>query len=498
MIIKRTLMKVLKNIKGSFFIAILALIVSCDKDFEDLNTNPNEPTIANANYLFTESLAQGAGQFSTGIHTEIWTLMNWDMHMADINGITSAGNEYAYSNDWNDELWKELYARVLLPVNDVIKITKDDPYLVSKWAMAKIWKVYISHRITDLWGDIPYSDALNGVNENGNPILAPKYDNQKDIYTDLIADLKNAADAIDQSKPSFDQADILYQGSHEKWIKFANSLRLRLAMRISNADPVLAQQVVSELMTEDNFISSNSEGAHFQFVSNHKHPFFDLYESGQGMRNPSHFFIELLKSMNDPRLEVYAELTESSIVLGTEPYVGVPNLMTSVELNTLGINMFTASEVGSYFLDINTAGTTFSYAEICFLKAEAAHKAWGGSQTTEDYYNEGVRAAMELLGVHDTSITNYLAGATAFDGSLEMIITQKWISFTYRDAYESYAELRRTGFPKLKNYDGSLLDMNNLPQRFKYPPSEISLNWENVSAVGLGIDETTSKVWWDD
>jgi hypothetical protein len=114
----------------------------------------------------------------------------------------------------------------------------------------------------------------------------------------------------------------------------------------------------------------------------------------------------------------------------------------------------------------------------------------------QGYYDEGVRAAMEFVGVADTSIINYLAGAGAFDGTLENIITQKYITLVYRDGYEAFAELRRTGFPILTDVNNAPISMANFPQRLEYPPSEINLNGSNVNAVGEGIGENSTPVWW--
>lgn len=476
------------------FVAAL-LFVACDKGFEELNINPNQPTVANPDYLFTETLHKGAGQFLTGVNTEIWTLQVWNQQMADINGVVSASDPYAYNGQWADQLWEEWYTKVLGPANEIVRITEGDPFLINKHSMARIWRVFAFHRITDLWGDVPYTEALNGVNPNGEPILMPAYDTQADIYEDLLNELKEAVVAMDAAQGSYGAADLLYGGDVDSWIRFGNSLRLRLAMRISSVNPGLAQQVVSELMAdESSLMMSNLDGAIFTFNAEDPHPFYELELSGQGMRNPSHFLVELLNGLSDPRLAVYCEETPESQVLGTPPYVGVPNLLSSTDLNALSISEFSTSEVGNYWLNVNTPGELLTYAEVCFLKAEAALNGWGGGLSAQQYYDAGVTAAMEQLGVSSADITAYLSGAGAFDGTLESIITQKYISMVYRNGYEAFAELRRTGFPQLTDYNNNAV--TNLPQRFAYPPSELTLNGSNVNAVGAGINETSTPVWW--
>ena len=473
------------------------MTTACEKDFETLNTNPNQPSTANPNQLFTEALLINAGQFGTGVHAEIWTLEVWTQMMADINGI-QVGANYNFNGSWNDELWAEWYTRVLTPCNQIVELTQDDAFLINKTSIARIVRAYAFQRITDLWGDVPYSEALSGFNTGASPILNPVYDTQESIYLDLLLELEQAVANIDPSKPGFENADVLYGGDVNAWVKFGNALRFRMAMRLSEVNPSLAQQHVSSLLSDEStLISNHNEAAYFQFYNDQEHPFYALDVSGQGLRNPSHYLIEKLKTNQDPRVHIYAAATPSSDVLNTTPYVGVPNNKTSTELNTLNINAFTTSEVGDYFRDVNVQGTTLSYAEMCFLKAEAAWRGWGGSQSAEDYYNEGVRAAMDWIGTPNDSIDTYLNGPGAFNGTLEEIITQKWISLVYRDGFEAFAEIRRTGYPVLTDENNAPIDMNQFPKRLAYPPSEWTLNAENVGATGIGINNTNSPVWWD-
>ncbi|MEM7037685.1 MAG: SusD/RagB family nutrient-binding outer membrane lipoprotein, partial [Bacteroidota bacterium] len=349
-------------------------------------------------------------------------------------------------------------------------------------------------RITDLWGDVPYFEALRGVNPDGDPILTPVYDGQDVIYADLLDELKDAASALDLDAGIFGGADPFYSGDVTRWRKFANTLRLRLALRVSNADPALAQQHATEVLAEADFISDNSEGAHFTFISDNESPFYQLDATGQGMRNPSHFLIEHLNATADPRLNILAEPTTESVLLPPLDYAGVPNLQTTADL--AGFSTFNTSPVGDYFLQQSTPGTTLSFAESCFLQAEAAHKGWGGTQSAQAWYEAGVRAHMEYLNVATQDIDDFLAGGGAFDGTLEQIITQKWLTFVYRDGFEAYAEYRRTGFPALTDVNGAAIDAAAFPNRLAYPPVEISLNGTNVSAVGVGINDFSSKVWW--
>lgn len=473
----------------SLFALILA---SCGDRFEEINANPNQPNVTNPDFLWTEAVVVGAGQFGTGVHTEIWTLMEWTMMMGDLNGYPIGGNPYAFSGDWNDELWIEWYSRLLAPVNEIIRLTQDDPFMVNKHAIARIWRAWAFHRITDLWGDVPYSQALKGANPGDNAVLTPEYDAQSAIYLDLLHELKDAEASLDADKPNFGNADPVYAGDVDLWRKFANTLRLRLAIRISNADLATAQIHGSDVIAEGNLITSNAEGAHFTFAAQALGPFYELEATGQGMRNPSQFLIDHLKTTNDPRLAIYAEATTESIIFGSPDYAGVPNLLTTQEVTAY--NDFNSSGVGSYFLAQSTPGTTISFAESCFLQAEAALLGMGGNAQIQ--YEAGVRAHMDYLNVSSSDIDDFLATDGAFDGTLEQIITQKYLTFIYKDGFEAFAEYRRTGFPVLKDSNGDPIAMGSIPERLPYPPNEISLNGTNVSAVGEGINDFSSPVWW--
>ncbi|MFK7785787.1 MAG: SusD/RagB family nutrient-binding outer membrane lipoprotein [Crocinitomicaceae bacterium] len=478
-------------------LAVILVLISCRKDFDEINSNPNEPTIANVDYLFTQSLIKGGGQFSTSTHSNVWTMMVWTQQMADVNGVLNASNPYAYSDDWNDELWKEWYADVLSPVNEVIRLTEDDPYLINKHSIARIWRVFTMQRITDLWGDVPYSEALQGFNSTGDPILQPAYDPQEDIYADLLNELKEATASLDAAQGNFLGADIVYNGDLDSWAKFANSLRLRVAMRMVSANPTLAAQHIEELLLENNFISSNQENASIIYNAEIRNPFYELDNSGQGMRNPSQFFIDQMISSDDPRISVYCEETPSSIALGTAPYSGVPNLLSSSELNAMNVNAFTSSAVGTYFLQEWTPVVLMGYPEVQFLISEAQFRGFSGSGSMQSNYELGVQAAFEEVGLPTDSATIFLANGGTFDGTLKQVITQKWITLAYKDGYEAFAELRRTGFPELTDHTGSLIDMTTLPKRLEYPISELTLNGTNVSSVGEGINDFFTPVWWN-
>lgn len=237
-----------------------------------------------------------------------------------------------------------------------------------------------------------------------------------------------------------------------------------------------------------------------------------LYEAdftGQAVtqNNPSHFFVEKLKNTNDPRISIFLDKAPiSAIYTWLDEYKGVPNLVpnNSPIWGSFQNDWTDISPIGNWFLRAETPGVLISYAEVCFLKAEATLEGqWPGN--AKDYLEDGIRANIDFYETHGTSehqlnsadVENYIASISTTD--LETIITQKWISFAFENGYEAYTEYRRTGFPKLKDYNNQNIDNSIFPKRLPYPSNEISLNGENYSRAisRQGADDEFTQLWWD-
>lgn len=485
-------------VKVKYILIMCLVLSSCRKGFEELNMNPNVTTDVDPDALFAYAQFRYHTDYLNGVRTDIWGLNNWMQVQASINGIASAGDEYFISGDAINNTWSIMYADVLGNVDEAMRLTKDDPVNVNKYNTYRIYRAYIFHRITDLWDNIPYTEAHNTINAENTPDLSPAYDPQITVYQDLINELRSAVTAFDQSKPDVGSQDWIYRGDVDKWIRFANSLALRLALRISDKAPDIALPVIQQLISENHFIQSNQGSARFPHSGNARNPFYELHNTAQGMYNPSSFLIEQFNSDSDPRIARYAEYSPQSVVFGTFQYVGVPSFLLSSDIDPNTLNTFTTSYIGDYFLDADLPGTTFSYAETCFLLAETSLKGYGGTLTPEVYYDLGVQAHMEQLTIPQADIDTYLNGPGQFNGTLEHIIEQKWKTFVYVDAIELYSEWRRTGYPVLRDAQGQIVDEGRVPVRLAYPATELSLNSANVTAVGHGINDFFTKVWWDE
>lgn len=481
-----------------FLLAFLVLsFMGCRKDFDTLVEDPTKPTSVNPEFLFTEAMVRSVSDDIIGIRTEIWNLMVWNQQLADIRGVATSSDFYNYGAAASDDIWDRWYVAGLTNIREMIRLTENDPGSVNKLAIARIWRAYLFHRITDLWGDVPYTEALEA---NSNPsIVNPVYDTQESIYRDLLNELKEAVASIDPELESLGAADPMYKGNLDLWTRFANSLRLRLAIRISNVAPDLAAQHGSEVLLTNVLIESELQSARFPHTEIRPLAIYSLFNvlvdnNPVVHYYPSQTFINLLEAKNDPRLAYYSNPTEESVIFGNADYVGVPNLSLNTALTN--VNSFNSSAIDNRFYQEAIEGNTMSYSEVCFLKAEAALLGWGGSGTAQVHYEEGVRSAMQYFNIDATDIADYLSNAGAFNNGLEQIITEKWITFQYKDGFEPFAELRRTGFPALQNPDGSPVAAGSSPQRLPYPESEILTNSTNVRAVGVGINDLATKVWW--
>jgi len=454
--------------------------------------------------LFIYSLKEGAGNYNSDVNVEQWGLMNWCMYFAAKDGIIP-DEEYIIPGS-KDLIWNEQYSKALVNAQEALNLYTDSSKYINQIAALNIWKTFLFHRITDLWGDIPYSDALKGYHELN---YQPQYSSQQDIYYDMLTVLKNASESINENQSFFsNNIDLIYQGDVLKWKSFANSLRLRLAIRIKYTDPVRYAQEMSELQ-DLNLISNNFSSALFPFNSDKKNHVYEADFTGQAriQNNPSKFLVDMLVDDSDPRISIFLKKTSLSEVFPWyEEYNGVPNLLpyNDPAWNNFDSNWGDISCIGNWFVRAETPGVFMSYSEVCLLKAEAALDGYFEG-IAQEYYEEGVEANIKFYGdfgesehiIPQLDINNYIASIPTV--SLEQIIKQKWISFAFENAYEAYTEYRRTGYPEFKQFDGSAIDMSIFPNRFPYPNTEVTLNQHNYNSAiqNQGPDNIATKVWWD-
>jgi len=485
--------------------AIVIIFTACKRNLTELNVNPNEVTYVNPALLFKQSLKDGAGSYNTDVNVEQWGLMTWMMYMAPKGGH-SPGEEYVIPGG-KDGFWDEQFSNALVGIQETLNLYSDSVKYTNEIAIAKIWKVFLFHRMTDLWGEVPYSEALRGYDDL---IYLPKYDSQQEIYFHFLDDLKASSSAIDEANPlSTPDADLIYSGDLHKWRLFANSLRLRLAINIKFIAPEKYNEVLKELEQAE-FFTKNDDSAHFPFNEEKKNHLYETFFTNQGtvQNNPSKFLVDMLQQKNDPRAAVFFQKTELSLAqpwLYPE-YKGVPNLLAnnSETWSSYDSNWGDISKIGTWFLRAETPGVIMSYSEVCFLKSEAALDGFF-PQSSDFYLKEGIKANMNFYTeygeieheISEQKITNYISNLSG--STLEDIIMQKWISFAFENGFQAYSEYRRTGYPVLLNFNNTPIDNSIFPVRLPYPTSEITLNSENYNnAVSRqGTDNEFTKLWWD-
>ncbi|MEX0987838.1 MAG: SusD/RagB family nutrient-binding outer membrane lipoprotein [Bacteroidales bacterium] len=503
------------------FLAMVVMftMTSCTYNFEELNKNPNNPATSDVDYIFNYVVKEGAGEYAGSGGGRIYSTYNityvqrWIMHTAAVYGNSTMPPYTLFDQYRIQNLWRYFYTDLLLNCTVLENMLKDDPALVNKYQAVRIWKAYNFQRVTDLWGDVPYSEAWKILDDYTKESQSPGYDNQEFIYNDLMDILKDAAASFDKDKIFFSN-DMLFQGNIDSWVKFANSLRLRMAIRSGD------QAVVNEIIAENNLISSNEESALFSYIESQDwwSPYYAMNIGSKNPTNPdntgtsvpkiSELMVRQLRDSNDPRLEIYAQPIE----IDNTTITGVPNLMNATlkENQAMGMGVSSSSYIGPFFSDNPTfVNPLLTYTEVCFLRAEAAFRGWSEGDIAEDLYREGVQSALEYFEIADSVIQEFIATGGAFNNTLEQIITQKWISL-YLNGWEAFAEYRRTGFPKLHKWDLELdgvkilkanwveVPRNYLPGRLPYPDDEVDLNYTNYKEASdnQGGDSYYQQVWW--
>lgn len=480
--------------------ASLALTVSaCETDLTSVNNNPNAPTDVGAEYLFPQGVSSVVGVIGGGWFDQRM-LSLWAQHYAAIQ-YTEDGDTYQVRPGVVEgTLWSTLYSGGLQDLKEAADKAAAAPN-PNREAPARIMRAWVFGVMTDLWGDIPYSEANLGKDPTGT--TTPVYDMQEDIYDGLFADL-TAASALIGTGTDYGSADPIYGGDMTRWQMFANSLRARHAMRLSKIDPTRAQTEFAAANTAGLF-ASNADAAMLTWPGDGTND-APLYSDarppwGKGSRDDhrvSKTFVDSLASLNDPRLAVFVRCTQASLDAAGCNYVGVPNGLENPDAIALGLT--NTSRIGDAFHEPNTPTVLMTYAEVLFLQAEAAERGYiAGSAAT--FYNNAITASMEQHGIGAAAIATYLAQArivyTPGAAGLTQIAMQKWISLFGQGA-EAWNDYRRTGWTTL--VPGPAAITTEVPRRLTYPGTEQSFNKTNLNAAIArlgGGDDLVSRMWWD-
>jgi len=470
----------------------------CRKDFEEINTNPNEPTAVSPGFLLTSAQKTTMDV----VYDSFWGSRR-GMQTAQFWSSNQYSNEsrYAYRDATANSAWATFYAGPLQDLQTIIDLNSGDNAAdyagygdnANQIAVAKILQAWIYQHLTDAFGAIPMSEALQGVTNT-----TPMYDSQANVYAGLITMLDEALNGMNVGGAG-PQGDQIYGGDMAQWQKFANSLKLRVAMRMADANSGAAQAAAEAALGSGAIIAGNEDNALFGYLTGapNNNPINEDYKTRNDFA-ASNTMVDFLAGLNDPRLGVYY-----SPAVASGEYVG--EVYGLDEANAALTPNDAVSQRGSAILAADLAGIYFDAAQTHFLAAEAAERGWTSILSAEEHYNAAITLSMNYWGITDqAAIDEYLAQpsvaySTAEGAWNEKIGRQKWAAL-YMQGYEAWAEYRRLDFGVLLPCaDGVLEGDGSVPNRMRYPLDEQTLNGDNwAAATNGGTDDVlTTKMWWD-
>jgi hypothetical protein len=465
---------------------VVGLTAGCDNEsLTDVNQNPNAPEAVDAQYLMPaliqESVNTVLGNRSVSMD---WSSV-WMQHYSSLE--YGYDDRYEMPATFSDGKWDELWLGPMIDIQAVVDQGRAEQR-PNVEAVGLIYRSWMAHVMTDIWGDIPFSQSALGTE---GPI-SPVYDAQAAIYDAILGDLKSAQDMITTSQSLFlgSSFDILYGGDVEAWRRFSNSLRLRAGMRLTEVDAAKAQSTVASAVLDGTFTTADQAASlKYPGAPPNEQPWSEYYRNRPNDYRASITLVDSLTNTNDPRLSVVYQPAYE-----TDTYVGKQNGMSDAH----GHAFESLSRMGLWFQEAARPSWLMTLEEVLFLKAEAAARGWITGDPAE-FYHDGIRAAMTRIGVPVAQIDVYLAQARIqYDPASwnEQISYQQWIAL-YDNGMEAWANYRRTGHPKMVPGPAAVLTM--VPLRAPYPSNEQDLNKANLSAAiaRQGGSSPTSPLWWD-
>jgi Starch-binding associating with outer membrane len=479
-------MKKISIYKSVALAAVLAITsTACDPgDFGNMNVNPNSPSTPNTAGFLTGAL-RNVGAMTTDMVPALYTQQFGDVTYIEESRYKTIN--FNYNGFYTGPL--NAYQNIIeLNTNADTKTTAAaNGSNNNQIAVARIAKAYTFLWITDRWGDVPYTEALKGKAD-----FAPAFDSQQAIYTDLFKELKEAQAQFDGGKTVV--GDILFGGNATRWKKFANSLRMIMALRLSKVDPAKGKAEFAAAMA-DGALASNADNVTYKYLAeaNNEHPLYNNYITGNRKDFAvSDVMINYLLKTNDPRISAMADKNQNLKYAGV-PYGIFPGASKAQDVSLAATSMRLQ----------NSPANVLTYAQVLFSQAEAAKLGWI-SGDAKALYESAITASMQQwLGAAATpeAIADFLKqdGIAYNDATaLEQIATQKWVALFYQ-GNEAWAEWRRTGYPALTPPAKPLNTSGQIPRRMAYVVTEGTLNKVNYEAVVAkqGADTQETRMWWD-
>ncbi|MGB0878944.1 MAG: SusD/RagB family nutrient-binding outer membrane lipoprotein [Polaribacter sp.] len=492
-----------KIIKNNILLFVFSLLIfaSCDTvDFGDINDDPNGPTQAIPSQLLaqaqkyvggTENNSDSADDVTGVLTTTAGLLYTQQVTEGQYPGLSRySTNEFSY-NEW--------YTGPMQNLNEIIKVNEDPETSTdalaygdndNQIAVSKLLRAYFLQYMTDTWGYLPWEEAFKG--KDGT---TPKFDSQESIYDFMFAEIDDALSRINSGDgPS---GDVMFNGDMSKWRRFGNMLKMIMALRISDANPTLAQSKFESAVSSGALISSNDDNLVFTYSTTEEsdNPWEDRFESREDYIM-SETMVEKLRTNLDPRLFKYSEpsrdgMTTSPNFPGNidEKYVGAPNGKVNGNVPDYSFISLMVIKEKQYQAPI------YTLAQVKFSLAEAALKGWNvGGGTTANLFKEGIEASMEQWGVDTADINSYTATHTS--ATISDIAYEKWVAL-YLNGSEAWAEWRRLDAPALT--PSTYATDQRIPVRHSYSSAVADNNPDNYATMvsAQGPDTNHTKLWWD-
>ncbi|HEX3009729.1 MAG TPA: SusD/RagB family nutrient-binding outer membrane lipoprotein [Bacteroidales bacterium] len=531
----------LKYFSLFWFIALIMFVAGCN-DFGDMNDDPSQSTDMDPNMqLSTVQLQVSSNKWQQNrlfIYPGAFTY-----HISGSWADVEYGGKGKKNDGYMSNLWSYEYPVQIKNIVDLVERTNSKPEYTNLNAVARIMKVYLFSRLTDMFGDIPYFDAGKGYYTG---TFLPKYDTQKDIYYDFFKELDAAAKALGTASDKVIY-DIYYNGDLAKWKKFANSMRLRLAMHIVKVEPEKAR-AEAEAAIAGGVMENNAD----MCVTKHLNSPYDGTDWGRGGNGNSYIFMESGTNSNGYRVsqelvKFMEDRNDPRLPLMVGCYLEDPSRtdITQALLNALKVKWQDIAVPACYFtydiwradINLNIGGVEYkkipsrlqqlqpskyicafdapyfhqTCAEVKLFVAEAAFRGWNtGGKSVNESYAEAMNAAMKQMSLYpgapeitQTQIDNYIAANPMIAGQeLEQINTHLW-AVLFLNEIEAYTNLRRSGYPAFTwkdLYPAESESNHQMPRRYQYPLNEQFKNKDNyneaVARMG-GTDSWLNRVWWD-
>ncbi|MCE7066228.1 SusD/RagB family nutrient-binding outer membrane lipoprotein [Dyadobacter sp. CY326] len=519
------------SIKSTIFPLLLTCLMFSCKDLSELNENPNGvgPETVNPNLVLPTVLTEAAKLYV-------------NLGYQDIAGVVQHTQKDAWSSghndyDWGgDQSWNAYYD--ILRNNDLLYKRSVETNFEFHQGVSLVMKSFIFGLITDLWGDAPYTNALEGENGGTDNIL-PAFDSQEKIYAGVIADLEKANTMLSKGKADYsgivDNVDVFYGGDPTKWRKMANSLLLRYYMRLSAKQPEIAKAGIEKIVAnaaQFPIITTNADDATMSFPGNSEadawpaNAVIDASGSNYRRIKMAATLVDRLQALKDPRLAIWAKKVEIPLVVdaklpaGTDKIVDgkrylspdkVGKTVVDTDPDYVGLPTSFSALPSAYNLNPTPGQTSFnphvsflneiykeakgpllkarliSAAEVHFILAEAALKGWAAG-VAKEHYEAGVKASLGTWTVGDDYDKYIAQPGVAFDKSIKQVLEQKWIA-SWTAATEAWFDFRRTGFPELKA--GPAAKRQVLPLRFYYMQDELRINKANAEGAVSKLEITS-------